>query len=67
MECAVKNNPMKLRFQAGSFFFSVIADPVQAYVDLRNDFVRLGEVKGDDVGVIVVIQKLAVDFQDLFV
>ncbi len=67
MECAVKNNPMKLRFQAGSFFFSVIADPVQAYVDLRNDFVRLGEVEGDDVGVIVVIQKLAVDFQDLFV
>ena len=67
MECAVKNNPMKLRFQAGSFFFSVIADPVQADVDLRNDFVRLGEVEGDDVGVIVVIQKLAVDFQDLFV
>jgi len=53
MECAVKNNPMKLRFQAGSFFFSVIADPVQAYVDLRNDFVRLGEVEGDDVAPIV--------------
>lgn len=45
----------------------ICGDCVDADVDVARDDVAGGVVEGDDVGVVVVLQILIVDFKNLFV
>jgi hypothetical protein len=60
---AMENNPMKLGSKGVLLFLGIIPNPVEAYVDLGSYQAGFREVKCDDIGIVVVLQELSVDFQ----
>jgi hypothetical protein len=59
----MENNPMKLGSKGVLLFLGIIPNPVEAYVDLGSYQAGFREVKCDDIGIVVVLQELSVDFQ----
>jgi len=60
----MENDPNQFRSKGHALSFGVIADPIQAYVDLSREGIGFRQVKCDDVGEVVVFQEFAVDLQD---
>lgn len=67
MQGAVENDAVEFRLKGCCLGFGVITHPVEADVDFCRDLGRLRKIKGDDVGVVVVVQKLPIDLQNAFV
>ena len=64
VEDAVYDDAVQLVFEALSVFLGVAFDGVEADEYVAAYPVAFGVVEGDDVGVVVVLQVLPVDFQD---
>jgi len=67
MQSAVENDAVKFRLKGCCLGFGVITHTVEADVDFCRDLGRLRKIKSDDVGVVVVVQKLPIDFQYAFI
>lgn len=63
----MENDPMQFRSKGYALGFGVIADPVQAYVDFSCEETGFGQVKCDDICIVVVFEILAIDLQNSFV
>ncbi len=67
VENAVDDDAVELFFVTGANIFGIGAHGVERDEEVAADAVALGVVEGDDVRVVVVLQELAVDFEDFFV
>ncbi len=59
----MEDHSMKFRLDGGSDLFCIIPDAVSTDVDLSGYFIRLGQIECDDVGVVIVLKKVSVDFK----
>ena len=67
VEHAVHHDPLELLAIGDTIFLCVGAHRVEADEDVAADGVTLAVVEGDDVGVVVVFQELAIDLQYFFI
>ncbi len=67
MEYAVDDGAMQLLIVFGGKLLAIAPHGVEADEEVATDDVALGVVEGDDVGVVVVLQELAVDLEDTLV
>lgn len=63
----MKNNTVKLRFKGNCQLRRIISNPVYADIDFSLNLRRAGKVEGNNVGIEVVLKKLAVNIQQSFV
>ncbi len=67
MQNAMNHDPVKFVAAGESKLFGIVTNSVNADVRLHNQMLGGAVVKGDDVRIVVVLQKLAIDVQEIFV
>ena len=63
----MKNNTVKLRFEADSQLISVIPYPVDTNIYFSLDPFIVRKVKTDDIGVEIMFQELTVNIEECFI
>ena len=61
------NDAVKLFLVSSTYVFGVRTYGVEGNEEVAADFISLRLVEGNDVGVIIVLKKLTIDLQDLFI
>ena len=67
MQKSVDNNAMELVEKSGSHLFGIAFYSVERDEDVSIYARARGVIKGDDVGIVVVLEELAVDGKNLFI
>ena len=67
VENAVDNDAVEFLFVGSTYVLGIRTHGVEGNEEVATDFIALRVVKGNDVGVIIVLEELAVDLQNLFI
>ena len=64
---AMNHHPMKFVVKFDTIFQSILSHGVDADEKIAGEFLSLTIIKGDDVGVIVMVKITEVDIKDIFI
>ena len=61
------DDTVQLVYERCAYLFSIGGNRVERYIDVAIHACARGIIKGDDVGIVVVLEKLLIDSKDLLV
>ena len=61
------DDPVQLVDERCAYLFGIGGNRVERYIDVAIHACARGIIKGDDVGIVVVLEKLLIDSKDLLV